>query len=361
MAKEKDLSIETLRGLAILLVVAGYILRADIAPLGKTYPSLSVSLLNAMEYTLSTIRMPLFTVISGFLYAMSPATRETLGRLFRGKFRRVMIPYITLTTFQHFLLPSYYPVNHFYQIYFFPEHQLWFLFSIFNIFLMIGLIDACGGLETPRRFLAVCAAAIASHILFEMPRAFSLFGVNYLLPFFLLGYGIRRYSQYLNSARWLVISFSIFLVSFFFKPFYYTVFHQALPFHALRILGIIVAFSGIPILFKYRQPVPWLAYFGYYSLGIHLFHRLSVSAVRSTFAHFQIHDAVITFSVLMAGGVFIALLMHFVCDKFSLTRRLVLGMNKQEKPPQLFPAKERLKPRPINNVPVLEEIPARSA
>src|SRR5689334_19069336 len=98
--KPKDQSIETLRGIAILLVVAGYISREFILPMDLTHPSLTVSILKYIEHTLSTIRMPLFTVISGYLYAASPVTFETLKKLISGKFRRIMVPFLIFSTFQ---------------------------------------------------------------------------------------------------------------------------------------------------------------------------------------------------------------------------------------------------------------------
>src|SRR3989338_7107680 len=103
MEKVKDQSIETIRGIAILLVVAGYITRADILPLDLTHPSLTVSILKYFEYIFATIRMPLFTVISAYLYASSPAILETFKKLVFGKFRRVMIPFLTFSTIQFLL------------------------------------------------------------------------------------------------------------------------------------------------------------------------------------------------------------------------------------------------------------------
>jgi fucose 4-O-acetylase-like acetyltransferase len=336
MEKEKDQSIETLRGLAILLVVSGHIIRQDINSLDQSQPSFIVSLFRCLEYTLATIRLPLFTVISGFLYAAAPATKETLKKLFKGKTRRILVPYLTFSTIQ-FILFCFVPSSgdhwsEFWKIYILPKHQLWFLLSVFNIFIVVGLLDAFTWLETPKRFFSVCVLAILLHCSFEMTGGLSIYGVNYLFPFFLLGYGIRRYASYFFSQRWALLLTSVFVVSFLFKPIFYTFIHTGLSFYGGRLLDVIVAFSGIPILFHFRRPIPWLAFFGYYAFGIHLFHRVSVTAVRLPFQAWNIQDPMLIFFSYLFGGVIIALLIQVFCEQFTWTSRLVLGLkNKPEK------------------------------
>lgn len=336
MEKEKDQSIETLRGIAILLVVSGHIIRQDINPLDQSHPSLLVSIFRCLEYTLATIRLPLFTVISGFLYAAYPATKETLKKLYFGKARRVLVPFLTFSTIQ-FILFCFVPNSgdhwsEFWKIYILPEHQLWFLLAIFDIFVLMGLLDAFKLLVAPKRFFGICAVAIILHCSFKMTGGLSIYGANYLFPFFLLGYGVRRYGSYFFSKQSAFWSVGIFTVSFLFKPFFYSLLNGEIPFHAMRLLGIIVAFSGIPILFYIRKPVPWLAFIGYYAFGIHLFHRVSITAVRLPFQTFNIQDPLLIFSTYFIGGIVFALLIQVLCEQFTITSKLILGLkNKPEK------------------------------
>src|SRR3990167_1539045 len=96
LMKDKDQSIETLRGIAIVLVVAGYIIQADLNHIDSGI----TAFLDWMYYLLKPIRMPLFTVISAYLYAASPATRETFKKLVTGKSRRILIPFFVVSTLQ---------------------------------------------------------------------------------------------------------------------------------------------------------------------------------------------------------------------------------------------------------------------
>ena len=65
---EKDLRIETMRGLALFLMVAGHVIGSS-SDLGMKVPDDSV--LRYLYESLVYIRMPLFTAISGYVYALS--------------------------------------------------------------------------------------------------------------------------------------------------------------------------------------------------------------------------------------------------------------------------------------------------
>lgn len=373
MEKEKDQSIETLRGIAILLVVAGYITRTDILPLDLTHPSLTVSILKYLEHTLATIRMPLFTVISAYLYGASPAVRETFQKLVFGKFRRIMIPFLIFSTVQFLLFTFFAPepeygLNHLWKIYIWPNQQLWFLMSVFEIFIIVGILDSFKALETPKRYFTVCLIAALVHVSIRFPGAFSAYGVNYLFPFFLLGYGIRRYGDIFLSKRWLPTLAVIFLISVCIQPIYYAVTKITgdPPFHFRRIVDLIVPFSGFPLMFRYRKTVPLLAFFGYYAFGIHLFHRVSVTAVRLIFQAYHIQDPLQIFFGYLIGGVLIALFIQVFCEQFVLTSKLVLGLKK--KPEKTLIATifrpVRLTPKPVNLPglePAAQTIPAESS
>jgi surface polysaccharide O-acyltransferase-like enzyme len=330
--EQKDPSIETLRGVAILLVLSGYIVRHDIIPMDLSHPSVTVTLLKYLEHTLSTIRMPLFTVISGYLYAASPAVPGSLKKLVTGKFRRIMIPFLTLTAIQ-FLVFSLFPesgyhLSELYKAYIWPDQQLWFLLAVFIILVITGCLDSLKALSTPKRFLTVCLIAAVLHASVRLPGAFSAYGVNYLFPFFLLGYGLKRYALYFMQPRYFPLLGFIFVISVSIQPFYHaaTQITGDPPFHLRRLVDLAVPFSCFPILFYYRRPVPVLAFFGACSFGIYLFHRISVSLVRAGYEAFNVQDPLQIFTGYLAGGILLALLFQKLCEQSDLTSRLVLGL-----------------------------------
>lgn len=363
--KEKDPSIETLRGIAILLVVAGYVTRADILPLELTRPSWTVTFLKYLEHALANIRLPLFTVISAYLYASSPPVLETLKKLVSGKFRRIMIPFLTFSTVQFLFFlcvpGSGYELGKMARIYIWPNQQLWFLMAVFIIFILAGILDSFKALATPRRYFTVCAIAALLHVTVRFPGAFSLYGVNYLFPFFLLGYGLKRYPAVFLEKRYFPVLAVVFLISVSIQPVYHALTHVSgdPPFHLRRVLDLMVPFSGFPLLFYYRRPVPFLAFLGYYAFGIHLFHRVSVTGVRLAFQSWNIQDPFQIFIGYLTGGILLALLIQVLCEQFTFTSRAVLGLKgKPEKPllPVLFSSvpkkREKLSCLPVRSTEV---------
>jgi fucose 4-O-acetylase-like acetyltransferase len=94
---QKDLGIESLRGIAIMMVVICHVVLDHKNPL---YPN-SPGLLEWLQHLcLSTeyVRMPLFTVISGFVYALRPAAARGAVEFVRGQARRLIIPFVFVTT-----------------------------------------------------------------------------------------------------------------------------------------------------------------------------------------------------------------------------------------------------------------------
>lgn len=330
--KRKDLSIETLRGLAILLVVAGYIIQHDITR--AAHHSLFASGLRFFYYFLTPIRMPLFTVISAFLYAASPATRDTFKKLVTGKARRIMIPFLAVSTIQYVIFSLLPMSNHpslqeIYKVYIWPHEQLWFLYSIFEIFIIVGVLDAFKFLDTPRKWGLCLALSLVLNIFFQPTKAFSIYGVNYLMPFFILGYGVRRYSELLFCRRAVAIYAVVASAAVVFWSFLYV--KPFLPGLAHKVVGLIVTFSAVPLLFHYRRSVPFLAKIGYYAFGIHLFNRIAVSATRAAFEHFNFHNAAIQFATYMVLGIALAIGIQLILERYSLTRTFILGLKDDKK------------------------------
>ncbi|MEV8268533.1 acyltransferase family protein [Microbacterium sp. NPDC076911] len=93
----RDVAIDALRGLAIVLVVAGDVIG------GTSDVGLQVTPDSAWRHSyefLIDIRMPLCTALSGFAYGLRPLNNlGSYRRVFaRGKARRLLIPLVTLGT-----------------------------------------------------------------------------------------------------------------------------------------------------------------------------------------------------------------------------------------------------------------------
>ncbi|MBW2464545.1 MAG: acyltransferase, partial [Deltaproteobacteria bacterium] len=100
MPSKKDASIETLRGIAILMMVAGHVIGHDVhAGMRVADDSTWRYVYSSFEY----VRLPLFTCISGFVYALHPVTAQNFRAFLVGKAHRVLLPLFFVGTLQFLL------------------------------------------------------------------------------------------------------------------------------------------------------------------------------------------------------------------------------------------------------------------
>lgn len=363
-SKEKDPSIETLRGLAILLVVAGYIIKDDLGHGAAEAGSPVSSALQFLYYLLTPVRIPLFTVISAYLYAASPAGPGMFRKLVAGKARRILVPFAVVSFAQYVVLalvPSgaQRPLSQIYRAYLYPYEQLWFLISIFWIFVLVGALDARGMLGSVKKWAPVLAAALALHLLVTPTRLFSLNGVNYLLPFFLLGYGIRRYGARLLGRRGCVACLAAAVpVTAAYAALYFAQHADRFPAWSYRVLGLVMSFTLVPLLMRYRPKIAWLAWVGSYAFGIHLFNKIGLAPIKAAFLRAGVSNDALTFVAYLAGCVLAAIAIQTLLERHAWTRRFVLGL-KEGRPeaPARVAAPSR---RPLGHV-LLRPTPLRAA
>jgi peptidoglycan/LPS O-acetylase OafA/YrhL len=194
----KDASIETLRGLAVLLMVGGHVVGYDS---GSGLHVADDSGWRHAYFTLAPLRMPLFTAISGFVYAMLPASPGRWARFMRGKARRLFIPLLTVGL-PFVILQSVTPGAHAHveardlpRLLVFPYAHFWFLYALAWVFLLVGTLDVVRVLETrPRWSIALVASFVLMGSGVLATPVLGLGRAQYLLPYFLLGVGVRRFS-----------------------------------------------------------------------------------------------------------------------------------------------------------------------
>ena len=144
----KNMHIETLRGMAILLVVLGHVIGSG--PEGGMkidYPRPFRYLYIWIDY----IQMPLFTAIAGWVYAMKPVLDY---RLFvKKKTLRLLVPMIVVVM-AYFLLQYLIPgtnnkgeLTQIWKLFIFPYSLYWYLPSLFLIFIIQCIIDKQKGME----------------------------------------------------------------------------------------------------------------------------------------------------------------------------------------------------------------------
>jgi glucans biosynthesis protein C len=154
---KKDLSVETLRGIAIILVVMGHVIGSK-SDGGMKVPD--DSFLRHLYFTFQYLRMPLFTVISGWVYALRPARLDKLGDFTIKKIRRILIPLIFVGG-TYYIVQSIVPGTNFsyelkdiWRIVIFPYTFYWYLQSLFIVFLIVSVIDSYNLAQTFNKWMA---------------------------------------------------------------------------------------------------------------------------------------------------------------------------------------------------------------
>ncbi len=188
-----NLQIETLRGLACLLLVAYHVVGAD-ASLGLQVSDGSVRWLNdGMAY----LRMPLFTFLSGLVYGLRPFGGNSRAFL-SGKMRRLLVPMLVVGTV-FAVLQAVVPGTHssagpWYLWHVQPVAHFWFVESLFWVFVLLWAFERWCLLQTGRGFAAVFVLACGVYLSVRGWVWFGIEGAIYLLPYFLAGLAATRFS-----------------------------------------------------------------------------------------------------------------------------------------------------------------------
>lgn len=285
---KKDLSIETLRGVAIILMVAGHViggshLRGLHVPDDSWWRYYYVALID--------VRMPLFTLLSGYVYALRPVSRlRDQKMLFKGKCKRLLLPLASVGTcffMAQMLVPGTNVKPNFdeyWHVFVYGIEHLWFLQAIFLIFLAVGFSDALGFLSNVTHWAVIFALSSCLYVFVTIPPEFDIFSISgaiRLLPFFLLGYGLKRHGQILNAK--IVKPLIILGVSLFFSARVITIIESNYGDNSLnRLITIALGTCAVTGLFIAKGKITYapLAWLGSYSFSIYLLHTFGNVAAR---------------------------------------------------------------------------------
>ncbi|WP_068466658.1 acyltransferase family protein [Candidatus Protochlamydia phocaeensis] len=325
----KDENIETLRGLAILLVVIGHAIG------GSREYGLKISddsYYHFAYFSLQYLRLPLFTTISGFVYALKPVRQGELYKFIVGKGRRILVPFFCVGTLQ-FIIASIVPYVHhptslssLWLIYFYPYAQFWFLQALMLMLIAIGCVE--NRIPLHSFFLwALCFVAVLLANSFPLNvELFSFTKFLYLFPFFLLGIGLKRFAPIFFQRRLIFPLFLIFLLSFTFQQLTWFKVVDFQYFISWR-LNLIEGFSGMICLFyiKGQLKLKWLAYIGNFAYSIFLFHTFFTSGSRIILQQMGIADHFSLFSISVLLGILLPILAEKLLSKNSYARFFFLG------------------------------------
>lgn len=330
---KRDWSVESLRGLAVILMVAGHVIGTD-----KT-SGLKVEDDSAWRFSfllLDDVRMPLFAALSGFVYAMRPVTdSDAYTNMVRGKIRRLIVPLLTVgalfVTFQIVVPGTNGDVGWTMIPYTwtFGYVQFWFLQALFLIFLAVGLLDVLGWLATPRRWFAVLAVCAAVFIVVRVPgviNVFSLDGALRLLPFFLLGYGLNRFAGSAVRRSVTAVAAGVASAGLVVTVVMMFVEHDPMAIGP-RTVNVAFGMAVVYLLIAFRDRIfsgP-VALVGQYAFGIYLFHVFSAAATRLVLTTVGIESNVVLFVFGLAAGIAGPIVFEFVLGRYAWASWALFG------------------------------------
>ena len=197
---KRNEKIDFLKGIAIFLVVYGHIIQYCIKD-GQDF------FLNPVFKTIYSFHMPLFMVISGYLFYNTLQKNQEIRILIYTKFRQLIVPAITWYTLYSIvtilvkiiLKNSNVPKEIFMYIKGIP-YQFWFLYVVFYLSIIVSI----GAIKFKDKIIYYTVVYI---ILLLIPDKLNVQYLKFMYPYFLMGYvynknniSIKKYTNLITIS-----------------------------------------------------------------------------------------------------------------------------------------------------------------
>lgn len=328
-------SIETLRGVAVLLLVAYHVIGSSPTSglmVGYPHP------LRIFADAMADVRMPLFACIAGYVYGLRPLTLVGYPTFVAGKFRRLVIPGgIACTLFAILSMiagkdtaPA--PAE-FWTIYVYPYAHYWFLQAILVIFALFGLFDAATG----RRGHLVAFVLALGVFLVTPPlkpdyNILSMNAVVYLLPFFLVGLILQR-EQSRVVAWWpLIMAASLLcvLATGWVALNHYSA-NGVLETDRRDLTSLAMGLGICTLAILALPRITALEWIGPYSLTIYLYHVFATALMYEILVACGAVALLPLFAIGLVVGIAVPVALHRIAARWALSRRYILGIGSGRK------------------------------
>ena len=268
--------------------------------------------------------MPMFTFLSGYVYAWRPFAGN--GKQFMGgKVRRLLLPMLVVGTAFAFVQSVAPGVNavpvRWATLHIVPVAHYWFLESLFVIFIATIILEWLNLLANPGSFTAVAVIAVILHLTIAPTIKFGLSGANYLFPYFLYGLYCSRFA--FGGARYLPISVAILLATSVYAVAGVIGFIPVTPLSS--VVGLLLGVSACSTVMWSGWESRTLAYIGLYSYTIYLLHVFFTASVRVFEYSMNFRNVTELVIVATAAGIVGPILIEKIADRSALTRTALLG------------------------------------
>jgi len=322
--------VQTMRGLAVLMLVAFHAILSDIDTAVNTAGLRPIVF---ATHLFDYIRMPLFGFVAGFVYALKPISRATCRQFAARKITRLLVPCVIATTLTFILLllggrlPAGLHLHDAWRIYLYPTWQFWFIQALLVDFVVIAALEAVGALDTVGRLALVLGAAIAALVWLPAPPTtlLSVPQAEYLLPFFLLGVAINRFRAQLLTSTVASASLALFFAAVAIHSTYIAV-DPAYRLDRGSLLSVVVGASAGLCAISWMPRLALLRLLGSYSFAIYLYHYLFINVAASLCKRVDFRSALPLAVVLIGIGIVGPLVIHAAVRSNRTVRSAMLGM-----------------------------------
>lgn len=331
--REKNLSIESLRAVAILLVVVGHVIGSDsMGGMKIAYPSFWRYLYSLINY----IQMPLFSAIAGWVYGLNPTYKIGLSEFMFNKFKRLIIPMATVGTL-YFLIQYLIPgtnnkgdLEAIWRIYLFPYTVFWYLQSLFLIFFVAIIAEKLSLLKEFKSWIYMLIVAFILYIVQivfvagNVENYFSFQGMMNQLIYFMIGVGIVRFSKELDHYLKFTFALAIVGICLLQVVWFYPNLREQLYICLLPIW----LFGTLQIIMNLKIKNRVLIYIGSYTYSIYLFHAFGTAGGRIILSRLGVHSELLIFLFATLIAVIFPVLVDKILSHNRYTRMIFLGKSK---------------------------------
>ena len=321
-------NIDLLKGVLIILVIAGHTLQGEISE-------------NILRYIIYTFHMPLFIGIGGYLLNYVKIESLSVRALLHKYFYRLILPWaiaviIYLILFKYDLL-----IKHQFSLLFYafltPFYHLWFV-EAFLSWIFVAWLARKMNIIVGRLLIISLLVSVSALIIQQYPNIYSyhpyLNGTlkvvmytfrPYYFVFFVFGIYLKTHPQKLNTNLNIVlilVSFTGNVILFFHPTFIATVFLYLL--FNLSALALLIKLSSKNLLPRNRK----LEWMGVNSLGIYLWHLIPLFIAKRLVNPHKLT----LFYVASFGAEIIFLILLSQISKITFVNKYFLGMVDSSKP-----------------------------
>jgi len=315
-----NMRIQTLRGLACLLLVLYHVVGAD--------PSSGLRVqdgaLRWLNDGLAYLRMPLFTFLSGWVYGLRPFAGNSQAFLM-GKVRRLLIPMLVVGSV-FALLQALAPDSNaspgpWYLLHLLPVAHFWFVESLFWVFLVIWALERSQLMAGMKGLLLVLALSCAIYLTVGGWHWLSLDGAIYLMPYFLVGLACSRFSLHTHLANpWVRVALLLVAIA--------AIVLMGVPTPKVDRRTVTMLLTGVSLCLLGLGSglvVPWLGRIGRYSYAIYLFHVFFTAGTRMALHRIGIDVLALDLMLGLLLGLAGPMLIEHLVGDFKWPALLLLG------------------------------------